>query len=198
MEIAGLKSPSAHVILSYDIWGDIIVWIRFLEYFNGRAVWQRDFVTDGEFCLQTDSAGSLGFAAIWKTHWCAEPLDPAWKLKGYLNNSVLIELFPNLVAIELWGTCFQNRRILFSTDNKGVMYALNCLSSKSLPVIVLLRHLIFKCLSLNFWIKAKFIPGRTNDLADALSGFQMERFTSLLPNADLVGLTCPKFLWKLI
>lgn len=141
--IAGLKSLLAHVRLSHDIREDLIVWLRLLEYFNGRAVWQREFVTDGEFCLQTDSAGSLGFAAIWKTHWYAEPWNPAWKLKGYLKNSVLIELFPILVAIELWGTYFKNRQILFSTDNKGVMYALNCLFSKSPPVIVLLRHLFF-------------------------------------------------------
>lgn len=175
-----------------------MIWLRFLEYFNGRAVWQQDFITDGEFCLHTDAAGSLGFAAIWNTHWCAGPLDPVWRFKGYLRNSGLLELFPIIVPVEIWGNSFKNSQILVSTDNKGVIYAINCLTSNSLPVIVLLRHLIFKCLSLNIWIKERYIPGRDNDLADALSRFQMERFASLLPNVDPVGLICQKHLWRIL
>lgn len=75
--------------------------------------------------------------------------------KGYLKNSVLPELFPILVAIEIWGDSFRNKKILFSTDNKGVVFTINCLTSKSSPVIVLLRYFVFKCLSLNILIKAK-------------------------------------------
>lgn len=52
---------------------------------------------------------------------------------------VLLELFPVLVALELWGGQFENRRILVETDNKGVLFAMNCLSSSSLFVVTVLR-----------------------------------------------------------
>lgn len=96
-----------------------------------------------------DSAGSHGFAAIWGDPLVCGAWDTAWKNKGYLKNSVLIELFHILVALELWVTQFRNRRLLVSTDNKGVM-------------------------------------------------FQMRQFFSLLPSADMTGLSCPEFLWTLI
>lgn len=38
LAIAGLKSQSAQVRISHDIWEDLMVWLRVLEYFNGRAV----------------------------------------------------------------------------------------------------------------------------------------------------------------
>lgn len=59
------------------------------------------------------------------------------------NDVVLLELFPILVALELWGSDFANRRILVETD-KGVLYAVNCLSSSSCLVIKVLRQVVFR------------------------------------------------------
>lgn len=140
MAISGFKNPFSHVRITTDIKEDLLVWQKFLIDFNGRSVWQGEFVLDQDFQLFTDSAGSLGFAAIWQTYWCAEPWPMDWKLKGLLSNSVLLELFPIIVAIEIWSKNVKNRRLLCSTDNKGVLYAINCLSSKSKPVIILLRY----------------------------------------------------------
>lgn len=198
ISISGLKSPFSHIRLFHDMKEDLIVWLQFLYHFNGRAMWQEEFILDKNFLLFTDAAGSVGFAAIWRNHWCAGHWNPTWQVKGYLKNIVLLELFPIIVAIEIWGSFFRNKRILIRTDNKGVMYAINCLTSKSPPVIILLRHMIFKCLSLNIWMKAVHVPGKDNVLADALSRLQMDRFFQLFPEADRVGLSCPPNLWDLV
>lgn len=145
-----------------------------------------NFFTDSEFCLFTDSAGSVGFAAIWRNHWCAEKWPLRWKIHGLLKNSV-----------EIWGN-FINHRNLISTDNKGVMYSINCLSSKSPPVSTLLRYMVSKCLTLNIWLKAKYIPGKLNMVADALTWLQMSRFFNLLPDADKIGIVCHLYLWEII
>lgn len=79
----------------------------------------------------TDAAGTKGFGAIWRTHWCCEAWPEAWACSGATKNVVLLELFSILVALELWGPEFANMRILVETDNKGVLYAVNCLSSSS-------------------------------------------------------------------
>lgn len=73
-----------------------------------------------DFHLFTDAAGSKGFAAIWESHCCCA----AWPVSciswNVTRNIVLLELFPVLVSIELWGAYFANRRILVKTD-KGVL-----------------------------------------------------------------------------
>lgn len=198
VSISGLKSPFSHVRITHDMREDLLVWLQFLTHFNGKSVWQEEFILDKDFFLFTDAAGSCGFAAIWQAHWCADHWNPKWQQKGLLKNIVLLELFPIIVALKIWGHYFKNKRILIRTDNKGVMYAINCLTSKSPPVIVLLCYLIFKCLHLNIWLKAIHVSGKDNDLADSLSRFQMDRFFQLFPDADRVGIRCPPILWDLI
>lgn len=89
---------------------------------------------------------------------------------------MLIELFPIVVSLEIWGPYFSNKRLMVSTDNKGVAFAINTLSSKSPMVVSYLCHLVFLCLRWNIWLKAKYIPGKSNVIADALDRLQMDRF----------------------
>lgn len=56
---------------------------------------------------------------------------------------MLLELFPIMMAVALWGRFFTNKWILVETDNKGVLFAVNCLSSGSFFVVKILRHLFF-------------------------------------------------------
>lgn len=84
------------------------------------------------------------------------------------------------------------------SDNKGVLYAVNCLSSSSWLVIKVLRQVVFRCLKFNIWLKAKYIPGILNNIADSLFRFQMDPFRLLLPEADAEGTQCPNNLWEVI
>lgn len=88
-------------------------------------------------------AGSKGFGAVWKIHWCCVEWPKSWVRSQVAKNVVLLELFLILIALELWGAEFTNRRILVVTDNRGVMFAVNCFSSGSLLVIKILRQIVF-------------------------------------------------------
>lgn len=79
----------------------------------------------------TDAAGYKGFVAIWKTHLCCAAWPESWIDSQATRNVMLLELFPILVALELWEFEFAHRRILVATDNRGVLFAVNCLSSGS-------------------------------------------------------------------
>lgn len=155
---------------------DLLVWAKFLDTYNGRSFFQSEFVFAPDFRLFTDAAGSKGFVAIWGTHWCCVAWLDSWISKISMKNVVLLELFPILVAMELWGACFANRRIFSRNSNKGVLFAVNCLSSSSLLVIKVLRQTVFLCLKYNVWLKAKYTPGRLNVIADSVSRFQMDRY----------------------
>lgn len=100
--------------------------------------------------LFTDAAGSVGYGVYWHGHWSAGGWPRSWIDSGLTANITLLEIFPVLISLELWGSCFANRRIILHSDNRAAVYAINCLSSKSLPVLAVLRQLVLKCLELSF------------------------------------------------
>lgn len=74
LAISGLKSPYAHIRLSCSLKENLRVRACFLESYNRRLSFQQEFVSAPDFRLFTDAAGSKGFGAIWKTHWCCAAL----------------------------------------------------------------------------------------------------------------------------
>lgn len=113
-----------------------------------------------------------------------------------LKNMVLLELFPVVVSVVLWGKDFANKRKLVNTDNKDVLYAINCLASNCALVVRLLPFLVLLCLCMNIWIKARHIPGSITEVTDSLSHFQFSRFRALVPWADSKGKSCPEYVLK--
>lgn len=195
---AGVFAPHHYVRLGAELRGDLRVWASFLECFNGRALWMSDAVSSFDIDLFTDAAGSVGFGAFCQGHWCFERWPLVWIERGWVKNMALLELFPILVAVVVWGDLFRNRKICFHCDNMGVVLAINQLSASSPPVVKLLQQLVLECLALNAWVMARHVAGISNDIADALSRSQWERFRSLAPAADKEGVACPKRLWDLL
>ena len=121
-----------------------------------------------------------------------------WVGAGLENNLVLLELFPVVVAIELWGDECGNLKIRLNCDNMGVVQVINRITASSMPVVRLLRHLVLRCLQWNIFMYAVHIPGVDNRLADALSRFQWDKFRELAPHADKKGVPCPGWMWGIV
>lgn len=198
LAIKGMVNPYAHFRISKSIKDDLRIWDAFLNEFNGSSAWQMDFINSSQLEFFTDAAGSAGFGAFLDGRWCAQSWHPDWLQKEILQNLVLLELFPVIVSVVVWEDIFRNRRILVHTDNKGVFFAINTLSSKSDPVLRLLRFLVLHCMNCNIWLRAEHIAGKENNIADSLSRSQFKRFRELAPSADQHGTPCPDFLWGLI
>lgn len=159
---------------------------------------QEEEVANAELCLFSDAAGSAGFGVIFGPHWCCQEWPEAWRQRGWCSNLVLLELFPLVVALELWGPELANKKVCFWTDNMGVVYGVNRLTSSSLPVLSLLRRLVLKCLTFNVCIRARHVPGVLNCAADSLSRFQFQVFRQLCPEADLESFPFPEVLWDMV
>lgn len=198
MASAGVTIPTHFVRLPVAVREDLSIWSVFLEQFNGRALMMEGPVTNEELELSTDASGSVGFGAYFQGSWCAERWPVSWVEAGLCANLVLLELFPIVVALFIWGERFRDKRVKFHCDNMGVVMAINQQTANSPPVVALLRHLVLRCLVLNVHFSAVHVPGKLNVIADSLSRFQWDRFRAVAPEADESGLCCPEHLWRLV
>lgn len=114
-----------------------------------------------------------------------------------LGNLVLLELFPIMLMVELWKQEFRNKRVRFHCDNLGVVQAINSISASSPLVVRFLRHLVLQCLCLNCYVCAVHVPGVKNNVADALSRLQWDKFRLLAPEAKQQGMPCLDHLWDI-
>lgn len=77
----------------------------------------------------------LGFAAVFGSKWFADE----WTQTLPLQIAVK-ELFPIVLALEIWGSEMANRKILFMSDNMAVVEVINKQSSKEKCLMHLLRR----------------------------------------------------------
>ena len=109
----------------------------------------------------------------------------------------LLELFPVLVSLVIWGSCLRNKKILFHSDNQSVVHILSTMTSKSDNIMVLVRAFTLQCLQHNLVIRGKHIEGRANTLTDSLSRLQVQKFLRLAPNAEEHTDMVPSHLWQI-
>ena len=144
--------------------------------------------------LFTDASGSQGFGAIFKTHW----FSGTWP-EGLKHFQITLkELFPIVLALEIWGPLLRNQCLIFHSDNEAVVHIINKQSSKDKHIMCLVRRLILSCMSQNVLIKSVHIPGKVNVLPDLLSRLQVNRFKDLAPHMDVQATEIPIHLLKLL
>lgn len=78
------------------------------------------------------------------------------------------ELFPIVIALELWGDLLENKNVLFLTDNAAITCVINRQTSKEPTIMRLVRRLVVVWMCKNIHFKAEHIPGKVNVIADCL------------------------------
>ena len=102
-------------------------------------------------------------------------MPPSWTSK----NIIVLEMFPIVPSIKIWGSQLANKCITFHTDNQALSEVINKKTTKDRELLVLLRALVLSCLQNNILFKAVHLPGVHNTKADALSRLQVTKFKSL-------------------
>ena len=86
--------------------------------YNGKSFFLGSrWATSQNLNLFTDAAGSLGYAAIFDKHWCFGEWPSAWKQ----FNITILEFFPIVLAIEIWGPLMRDKCIVFFSHNQAVV-----------------------------------------------------------------------------
>ena len=196
--ICGLTRPYHHVRITKSMKLDLTIWLKFFQDFNGIHVFHdRFWLTNIEAEWYTDSAASAGFGIYFAGRWCASPWPITWYENNLTENICVLELFPIIVALYMWGNQLRNKKVLLHSDNMAVVQAINKMTSKSDDMMTLLRIFTLKCLEYNLLVKAEHIPGFKNSIADSLSRLQFERFRELAPLAQKAPDEIPQHLWSI-
>ena len=80
--------------------------------------------------------GSQWFAELW----------PVAFQELHIN---IMELFPIVLAVEIWGHKMANHKVLFYSDNKATVYTINKQTSKEKFMMKLIRRLVLFSLKYN-------------------------------------------------
>ena len=133
-----------------------------------------------DFQVSSDAAGSLGYGAIFKSHWFAG----AWSAAQSSLSIACKELFPIVVAAYLWGPQWVFRQVEFLCDNESVVAVLKSGTLWDKNLMVLLRYLTMLAIHHSFSFTASSVQGKADPVADALSRLQFQRFRRLEAQAD--------------
>ena len=193
-----ITKPHHHIKLSAGFFLDLHMWQKFISGWNGAGFFlSTAWVDSDSLSLYTDASGTLGFGGIFGSKWFHGHWEHHQQLSQPDMSIAWQELFALVVACHLWGSDFANKRILLFCDNESVVSIVNSKRSHVPRVMDLLRHLTLLTLEHNFYLKVRHIEGKQNEIADALSRFQMDRFRALAPQADQAPCPVPQVLWEI-
>ena len=123
----GIHSPHLYVRLNREVKADLQLWQPFLTSFNGRSFFLEDvWDSSDKLELYTDAAGSLGFGAVFGRKWRYGQWPDNW----LHQNIAMLEFYPIVLSLYLWGHQMRNRCILFLMDNEALVYVINKQSCK--------------------------------------------------------------------
>ena len=177
----GVKRPRYFIRLNRETKSDLKLWLNFLESYNGKSFFlDYNWLSSAKLHLYTDAAGSLGYGAVFGSHW----LYGQWPSNWLGRNIIVLEMFPIVISLSIWASELANKCVLFHTDNLGLVDVINKKTTKDNKLIVLLRELVLQCLKHNILFRAVHVPGVLNVKADALSRLQVTKFKSLGQGMD--------------
>ena len=164
-----------------------------MQLWNGKSMKPECETSSADLRLFTDASRTLGFGAVYGTHWfsatwsaCVQDGDYSIQWK---------ELFAIYAACHIWEKEWDGEKILFPTDNKAITFLWQNQSSKCKNLMKLVRKIFLVAATYDFTISLKHISGHYNILADVLSRLQVENFRHHHPSADAKPALFPQELW---
>lgn len=192
----GVSKPNHYIRLTCEARADLHMWSHFVEAYNGRSVILPElWSSSDQELLFTDASGALGFAAVLGKNWFALSWEKVQDLAQY--HIAVKELFPIVLALEIWGVALADKKILFMTDNMAIVHVINKQTCKDKVLMKLVRRLVLAALSHNILFKAKHIPGKNNTLADHLSRFKFQEAFQIAPHLNLTQIDIPRNLLRI-
>lgn len=159
-----------HVNLSSECRKDLAMWGKFLNGWNGKSFFLEENITcTYDISLYTDASSNHGFGGYYAGRWFqGKWTEEIHNLGSDPLSMALLELYPIVVAIVLWGHEWSGKRIKFLCDNLATVQIIRKRRSKSSIIIKLMRKVTWKSACENFLIQCDHVPGKDHVIADSL------------------------------
>ena len=184
-----VKELHHYIAISKEVKDDLKLWLSFIQNFNRKSFFHTPVLLSScKLHLHTDASGSIGFGAVFGNSWFQGTWPPNWRQ----FNIAILEFYPIVAALKVWGQALRDKRVLFITDNQAIVAVINNQTTKDKKLLFLLRIFVLDCLRLNVEFSALYIPSQQNVAADALSRAQNIQFFQACPDANAVPSQVPR------
>ena len=163
------KGKTGPVVLSDEAKADLHMWIRFLKTYNGITLFRALRLHDNRAINLQADASKKAFGATYRDKWVQGSFPPVWQE----FNIAVLEFFPIIVLLDMFGHEINDSVVIFNTDNEAVSYILQDLTSKHPIIVQMLRDLVFLLLKHNIDLRSVHVPGKNNILCDSISRLQV-------------------------
>lgn len=174
--VANSRPPHAPVRISNGLRLDLQWWADHLPTWPGISLFFHSWAyLDG---FEVD-ASEQGHGCYWHPHWYSARWEPSELSDAFIKSRLsmpYLELRAIAYACATFGRQWAGKKILCRSDCKSAVDALNNKYSRSPRMQFLIRCIGTFCLSYNFDIRAKHIPGLSNTHADMLSRLQTDKW----------------------
>ena len=167
-QLIPLDGATKFILISKAVKQDLLTWLLFLKVYNGCTFFRLSRTLDSRSINLTSDASKLACGATFLTRWFVIPFD---QICQSLNIAIL-ELYPLIVMIHIFGKFLKNSTVIFHCDNSAVCHIVNKYSSKNPLIMILVRKLVPLVTTLNIDLRAVHLPGINNTLCDKLSRLQ--------------------------
>ncbi|CAG2219551.1 unnamed protein product [Mytilus edulis] len=169
--MSSVKESFYHVHLNKECKADLYMWLSFLKNWNGiNFFYEKTLTKAADMMLYTDASSLIGFGGFDQHKWFCDRWSDNLPCKSdFAASMAFLELYPIVVAAVLWGKEWCGKRILFYCDNLATVHIIAKGRSKETNIMKLMRKLTMCAATYNFAVYSEHLPGKSNEIADALS-----------------------------
>jgi hypothetical protein len=115
---------------------------------------EKDWISNETLKLFTDSSGNpeLGCGVYFNGLWAQ--LRWPWRNSHLMKNMSFLEMVPVVLAMFLWVTSLENKKILFYIDSNALVSIVNKRSSKDTWIMKMIRPFVLITMKNNVQFKA--------------------------------------------
>ena len=182
----------AYIRINQEFRSDLEWWYQMVATWNGVSILAPLKAEAPDCLITTDASGGWGCGGFFDNKWFQMEWDP----HTTPLHITIKELLPVVIATAVWGRNWAGKTIRALCDNMAVVHIIQTRQSKEPNAMHLLRCLALIECSFQFSLVSRHIPGRHNDLADALSRDNLPHFLAHHPQAQSTPTPIPASLYE--
>ena len=186
------KHMDAHIRTNQEFRADLEWWYQMVATWNGVSILAPLRAESPDGLITSDASGTWGCGAFHHNSW----FQFQWDHSTAPLHITIKELLPIILASAIWGSQWAGKTIRALCDNMAAVHIIRNRQSKDPNAMHLMRCLSLIECSFQFTLVSRHIPGKHNDLADALSRNNQSYFLSHRPQAQPTPTPIPTPLYK--